>query len=71
MASWSPGDQLDWWVKERQEWWDRVRGAKTVRAQYQLLSSTARTFSKMGFSSVYYLRSVSEIDASVVQTIRD
>ena len=20
-ASWSPGGQLDWWVKDRQEWW--------------------------------------------------
>jgi hypothetical protein len=26
-ATWSPGGQLDWWVKERQEWWGRVRGA--------------------------------------------
>jgi hypothetical protein len=26
-AAWSPGGQLDWWVKERQEWWGRVRGA--------------------------------------------
>ena len=26
-ASWSPGGQLDWWVKERQEWFGRVRGA--------------------------------------------
>jgi hypothetical protein len=26
-ASWSPGGTLDWWVKERQEWWGRVRGA--------------------------------------------
>jgi hypothetical protein len=25
-ASWSPGGQLDWWVKERQQWWGRVRG---------------------------------------------
>jgi hypothetical protein len=25
-ATWSPGGQLDWWVKERQEWWGRVRG---------------------------------------------
>jgi hypothetical protein len=27
MATWSPGGRLDWWVKERQEWWGRVRGA--------------------------------------------
>jgi hypothetical protein len=25
-ATWSPGGTLDWWVKERQEWWGRVRG---------------------------------------------
>jgi hypothetical protein len=25
-ATWTPGGQLDWWVKERQEWWGRVRG---------------------------------------------
>ena len=24
-ATWSPGGQLDWWVKERQEWLGRVR----------------------------------------------
>jgi hypothetical protein len=27
MATWSAGGQLDWWVKERREWWGRVRGA--------------------------------------------
>jgi hypothetical protein len=26
-AIWSAGDTLDWWVKERREWWGRVRGA--------------------------------------------
>jgi hypothetical protein len=26
-ATWSPEGTLDWWVKERQEWWGRVRGA--------------------------------------------
>jgi hypothetical protein len=26
-ATWSPGGQLDWWVKERREWLGRVRGA--------------------------------------------
>ena len=25
-ATWTPGGQLDWWVKERQEWFGRVRG---------------------------------------------
>jgi hypothetical protein len=27
MATWSKAGQLDWWVKERQAWWGRVRGA--------------------------------------------
>jgi len=27
MATWSPGGQLDWWVKERQQWFGRVRGS--------------------------------------------
>jgi hypothetical protein len=26
-ATWSSAGQLDWWVKERQEWLGRVRGA--------------------------------------------
>jgi hypothetical protein len=26
MATWSPGGQLDWWVKERREWFGRIRG---------------------------------------------
>ena len=26
-AMWSEAGQLDWWVKERREWWGRVRGA--------------------------------------------
>ena len=26
-ATWSKAGQLDWWVKERQEWWGRARGA--------------------------------------------
>src|SRR5687767_15653103 len=26
-ATWSRAGQLDWWVKDRQEWWGRVRGA--------------------------------------------
>jgi hypothetical protein len=29
-ATWSPGGKLDWWVKDRQEWWGWVRGAKTA-----------------------------------------
>jgi hypothetical protein len=35
-ATWSKAGQLDWWVKERREWWSRVRGAdgrqKWIRA---------------------------------------
>ena len=27
MATWSTAGSLDWWVKERREWWGRVRGA--------------------------------------------
>jgi hypothetical protein len=27
MATWSKAGQLDWWVKERREWWGRIRGA--------------------------------------------
>jgi hypothetical protein len=26
MATWAPGGQLDWWVKERREWFGRIRG---------------------------------------------
>jgi hypothetical protein len=26
-AMWSTAGQLDWWVKDQQEWWSRVRGA--------------------------------------------
>jgi hypothetical protein len=25
-ATWSPGGTLDWWVRERREWFGRVRG---------------------------------------------
>ena len=27
VATWSEPGQLDWWVKERQQWLGRVRGA--------------------------------------------
>jgi hypothetical protein len=27
LATWSSAGQLDWWVKNRQEWCGRVRGA--------------------------------------------
>jgi hypothetical protein len=29
-ATWSKAGQLDWWVKERQEWWGRVAGQTVV-----------------------------------------
>jgi hypothetical protein len=25
-ATWAPGGQLDWWVKERREWFGCIRG---------------------------------------------
>jgi hypothetical protein len=28
-AAWSAAGQLDYWVKERQEWWGRVRFRRT------------------------------------------
>jgi hypothetical protein len=30
-ATWSAAGQLDWWVKERREWWGRVRGPEVDR----------------------------------------
>jgi hypothetical protein len=27
LATWSAGGTLDWWVKDRQKWFGRVRGA--------------------------------------------
>ena len=35
-ATWSPGGTLDWWVKERQEWWGRVRGS-AAKGESELL----------------------------------
>jgi hypothetical protein len=36
-ATWSSAGQLDWWVKDRQEWWGRVRGQTTVNVWVRLL----------------------------------
>jgi hypothetical protein len=36
-ATWSRAGQLDWWVKERQEWWGRVRGADGRQRWIRLL----------------------------------
>jgi hypothetical protein len=36
-ATWSPGDQLDWWVKERREWFGRVRGKDGCQRRPELL----------------------------------
>jgi hypothetical protein len=33
-ATWSTGGTLDWWVKERQEWWDRVCGQDGRQRRY-------------------------------------
>ena len=27
VATWSKAEQLDWWIRERREWFGRVRGA--------------------------------------------
>ena len=34
-ATWSNAGQLDWWVKERQQWWGRVRGADGRQRWYR------------------------------------
>ena len=36
-ATWAKAGQLDWWVKERQEWLGRVRGATAVNGGSELL----------------------------------
>ena len=36
-ATWSIAGQLDWWVKERQEWFGRVRGRMAVNGGSELL----------------------------------
>jgi hypothetical protein len=33
-ATRSTGGTIDWWVKERQEWWDRVRGQDGRQRRY-------------------------------------
>ena len=44
-ATWSAGGQLDWWVKERQQWLGRVRGpdrsGRLVRNDQTVLSRLA------------------------------
>ena len=53
MATWSPGGQLDWWVKEhrpRLEWWGRVRGADGPR---QRTEATRRTDLERGTNAAY------------------
>ena len=37
MATWSKAGQLDWWVKDRQEWFGRVRGATAGSGGSELL----------------------------------
>jgi hypothetical protein len=36
-ATWSAGGTLDWWVKERREWFGRVRGKTNVSVGSELL----------------------------------
>jgi hypothetical protein len=36
-ATWSRAGQLDWWVKDRQEWFGRVRGAEVINGVSELL----------------------------------
>jgi hypothetical protein len=41
-ATWSQAGQLDWWVKERQEWWGQVRGADGRQRWIRVLIFVAR-----------------------------
>jgi hypothetical protein len=36
-ATWSAGGALDWWVKERREWFGRGRGKTNVSVGSELL----------------------------------
>ena len=36
-AAWSKAGQLEWWVKDRQQWWGRVRGADGRHGGSELL----------------------------------
>jgi hypothetical protein len=36
-ATWSAGGTLDWWVKERREWFGRGRGKTNVSVGSELL----------------------------------
>ena len=49
-ATWSSGGQLDWWVKERQEWWGRVRGPDGRQGGSELLIFVAPRACDRGFS---------------------
>jgi hypothetical protein len=56
-ATWSTGGTLDWWVKERQEWWDRV-AVKTVvndaiRGNDRVTRGTLRRTSRRARSTSY------------------
>jgi hypothetical protein len=45
MASWSPGGRLDYWVKERQQWWGRIRSAIIIPALQEF--KALRRFSRI------------------------
>jgi hypothetical protein len=58
MATWSTAGRLDWWVKERQEWLGRVRGAdgrqRWIRAaDLRLASGSQALFGAITASEVY------------------
>jgi hypothetical protein len=51
-ATWSPGGQLDWWVKERREWWGRVRGSRrSSKVDQSCGSSSCRERLTRGFGA--------------------
>ena len=45
MATWSPGGDLDWWVRERLEWFGRIRG-KDGKQRWIKASDIRRTKSE-------------------------
>jgi hypothetical protein len=41
-ATWSKAGQLDWWVKERQEWFGRIRGADGCQRWIKAVDPSSR-----------------------------
>jgi hypothetical protein len=56
-ATRSTGGTIDWWVKERQEWWDRVRGQDgrqtTLSVRTRATRGTLRRTSRRARSTSY------------------